>query len=96
MLKEKNKFNIENFTQKVPHIFQANIGMGALSAVGSAVYSSDSSTYKSSVDDRISTANTKISTLTTRFWNAYSSTSGSDLLYTELCSFVSSSLTFNC
>ena len=59
------------------------------------MYSSDSSTYKSSVDDRISTANTKISALTTRFWNAYSSTSGSDLLYTELCSFVSSSLTFN-
>jgi len=65
----------------------ANIGLGAVSAVGSAVYSSDSSTYKSSVDDRISTANTKISKLTTRFWNAYSSTSGSDLLYTELCSF---------
>jgi len=64
-----------------------NIGMGAVSAVGSAVYSSDSSTYKSSIDDRISTANTKVEALATRYYNAYSTVSSSTTTYTELCSF---------
>ena len=63
--------------------------MGAISAVGAAVYSSDSSTYKSSIDDRISTANTKVEALATRYYNAYSTVLSSSTTYTELCSFVS-------
>jgi len=65
----------------------ANIGLGAVSVIGAGAYSLDSNIYKSNVDGRISTANSKVAALATRYWNAYATVSGSGTLYTELCSY---------